>query len=216
MNTDFTVQDHCMFQRSERCSKCQVGSHMRLSGTAPDHHTWDFQGQFLTHRGIHLFRLMRVTSLKSTHIKPTLSVNPSSSTTGREIKTNTTHHSSKQILKESFMQLFESPPLTVYLSFGVIVKWSFDNSTSHTEVAVQESKGRSQIFLFLLDKTKFPQTRLQRAKVFANIVNAFSYLKGNVYFTSKIFRLNYLKAKSASKIPWSPFLSQTLKTYQLV
>jgi len=94
------------------------------------------------------------------------------------------------------------------------------NSTSHRRglLAIQESEASSQIFLFLLDKNKSPQTRLQRAKAFANIVNAFSYLKYNIYFTSKIFRLNYFKAKSASKIVRSFFLffPNLLKTCRLV
>lgn len=155
------------------------------------------------------------TSLNSTCIKPTLSANPSSSTTGREIKTNTTHHSSKQILKE-FHVAFPDPSTSRLSLLCSNIKMKFCTIPPHAEVAVQESKASSQIFLFLLDKNKSPQTRLQRAKVFAKTVNAFGYLKYNVYFTSKIFRLNYLKAKRPSKIPWSPFLSQTLKTCQLV
>lgn len=74
--------------------------------------------------------------------------------------------------------------------------------------AFQESKANAQIFLFLLDKNKSPQTRLLRAKAFANIINAFSYLKYNVYFYFKVFsRLNYLRAESTSKIVWSFFFS---------
>lgn len=101
-----------------------------MSGS--DHHTWDFQGQFLARRDSHLFRFMRDTSLNSTCIKPSLSANPSSSTTGREIKTNTTHCSSKQILKE-FHVAFPDPSTSRLSLLCSNIKMKFCTIPPHTQ-----------------------------------------------------------------------------------
>lgn len=92
-----------------------------LSGTVPSHST------------NYLLRLLRATSLNSTYINTAGGANPNSSTTGRQIQTNRTHHPWKQPLKERFWcSRSRPPPLAAYLACACI-KMMVCTIPRHTE-----------------------------------------------------------------------------------
>lgn len=65
-------------------------------------HAGGCQEQFSTCNNSYLFRLLRVNSLNSTYIRTAVSANPKSSTSGKEIETNTNHDSESRYWKKDF------------------------------------------------------------------------------------------------------------------
>lgn len=181
MNTDLTVQDHWLFESSRRCSKFHMVTNTQE--TFRDSSQPAAVVTCLGSREQPLYPAPTPRALRAPSLTAALQ--------GRKSKQIWPIILDGSHWKKDFNVAGLHHPTSSVSVFCTHIKMMFCTIPLHTGLlAIQESQASSQIFLFLLDKTKSPQTRLQRAKAFANIVNAFSYLKYNVYFTSKIFRLN--------------------------
>lgn len=155
MNTDFTVQDHWPFEGSERCSKFQMVTNTQETFRDSSQPTAVVtclgsrtQPLYPTPTPRALWAPSLTTALQGRQSNQIWPIILDSSHWKKDFNVAVLHHptSSVSLLCTHTKMMFCTIPLHTGL------------------LAIQESQASLQIFLFLLDKTKSPQTRLAKSK----------------------------------------------------